>query len=98
MPQQTLALRVDSLERQMDELAVLPGRVAALESQVVQLRNEIKAEFSAVRADLRAGDAETRRHASVLHEEVIGRLKTLQEGVTTGGDPRGSRARTTRKR
>lgn len=88
----------------MAELSTLPGRMVALEgrmtaleSQVVQLRGEMKTKFSAVRSEIRAGDEETRRHASVLHEEVMGRLKLLREGAATGSDARLKRGRRTRK-
>ena len=87
----------------MDALETLPARVDELASQIVQLRNEMRSEFSAVRTELRAemtmgfaavrtelraeirtGDEETRRQMRVLHEEVIGRLKLLQEGRASG--------------
>ena len=38
----------------MQELKELPERVEALESQILQLRTEMKDGFSAIRADLRA--------------------------------------------
>src|SRR6185436_11389848 len=55
MPQQTLASRVDSLERRVKSLEVLPGRMDRLESQFLQMRQEVRSEFSAVRAEIRAG-------------------------------------------
>jgi len=90
MPQQTLASRVDSLERRVKSLEVLPGRMDRLESQFLQMRQEVRSEFSAVRAeiragdeglraDIRAGDEETRRLMRVLHEDVIARLSLIQE-------------------
>ena len=60
-------------------MASLPSRVGALELQIVQLRNEMRVEFSAVRAEIREGDEETRRYMRVLHEEVISRIATLAE-------------------
>ena len=51
----------------MEALEVLPERVAAVEVQLVHLREEMRAEFSATRAEMRAGDEETRR---VLRGEI----------------------------
>lgn len=61
----------------MTELRGLPERVGRVESQLSQLRTEMRAEFSAVRQDMVNGDEETRRQMRVLHEEVIDRLKLL---------------------
>ena len=83
MPQD-LEKRVEILEDRVDLLEELPARVAGLESQVVQLRDEMRAEFSAVRTELRqeirAGDQETQRLMRVLHEEVLARIETLGRG------------------
>ena len=83
------------LERRVEILEQLPERVTALESQIVQLRDEMRSEFSATRLDLRAeiraGDGETRRemrelfaaserHARVLHEDVIARIAAISNG------------------
>jgi uncharacterized protein YPO0396 len=91
MPPQPIDSRVDGLERSVTELEKLPERVTAIGSQIVQLRTEMRAEFSAVREEIRAGDEETRRvlgeridetnrHMRVLHEDVISRLAVIQEG------------------
>ncbi len=90
MPQQTLAVRVDTLERQMETLADVPQRLDRIESQFLQLREEVRTEFSAVRAEIRAGDEETRVQMRALHEDVISRLTLIQEGQA----PRRSRAAT----
>ena len=63
---------------------------APVELQIVQLREEMRGEFSAVRAEIREGDEETRRsmregdeetrrYMRVLHEEVIERIATIAE-------------------
>ena len=36
--------------------------------------------MAALRADVRAGDEETRRYLRILHEDVISRLKTIRQG------------------
>jgi hypothetical protein len=79
MPAETLVNRVAILEHKMLSLEGLPDRVASLEGQISQFRAEVRVEFSAVREEMRAGDAETRRHMRVLHEQVIARIGLLDE-------------------
>ena len=98
MQERSVIERVEILERKVETLESLPQRVTAVELQLVQLRDEMRGEFSAIRAELRAeiragdeetrrqlreGDEETRRYMRVLHEEVISRLATIQEGRPT---------------
>jgi len=86
---------MDSLERRMEILERLPDRVTSLESQIVQLRDEMRSEFSAVRTDIRTGDEETRRmltermeslfdaherHMRLLHEDLVERIARSSEG------------------
>ena len=84
MPELTLAVRVENLERRLELLEALPDRVSALELQIVQLRGEMREQFSAVRREfgeqIKAGDEETRRYMRVLHEEVLSRLAMIEEG------------------
>ena len=70
------------LERRVDKLEQLPKRMDALEVQIVQLRTEMRDEFSAIRQEMRAGDQETRTLMRVLHEDVIGRIALLGEGLS----------------
>ena len=81
MTDRTLTERVRILEQKVEDHASLPARVAGVELQILQLRDEMRAEFSAVRQELRAeirqGDEETRRYMRVLHEEVIARIAAL---------------------
>ncbi len=65
----------------MTHVEELPGRTDRLESQIVQLRTEMRDEFSAVRTEMRAGDEETRRYMRVLFEEYVGRIKVVREGT-----------------
>jgi hypothetical protein len=71
----SLTNRVAMLEKQMQDLAELPDRTRALEVQFLQLRAEMQAGFSA----LRASDEDTRRYMRVLHEEVLARIAQLGE-------------------
>lgn len=82
MQPQTIDRRVERLEQRVTILEELPSRVDALALQVSQLREEMHAEFSAVRGEMnagladvqgslreeiRVGDEETRR---ILREEI----------------------------
>ena len=71
----------------MGDLQLLPDRVTAVESQILQLRGEMRDEFSAIRGQfddlkrgMQEGDEETRRFMRVLHEEVLTRFSLLEEG------------------
>ena len=81
MDQQTLEHRVEVLERKVDSLEKLPARMDSLELQIVQFRQELGVEFSAVRTEMRAleerlraeiigGDEETRREMRALEERL----------------------------
>jgi predicted phage gp36 major capsid-like protein len=87
--------RVEILERKVEALETLPDRMTRVELQLVQLRDEMRGEFSAVRGEMqtgdeetrrtlrdeiRAGDEETRRYMRMLHDDVIARLAIIQEG------------------
>ena len=74
----------------MTQLEELPRRMDRLESQIVQLRTEmrdefsaVRTEFAAVRTEMRSGDEETRRYMRVLFEEYVGRMKVVGEAVIT---------------
>ena len=77
MAQKSLEERVDMLERRIEILEQLPGRITALEVQIVQLRDEMRAEFSASRAAASAGDEETRRFMRILYEDLVARIALL---------------------
>jgi hypothetical protein len=90
----SLSKRMDIVEQRLTSLERLPERMTALESQFLQLRTEMRAEFSAIRIEMQAGDEETRRvlreeitglgtHMRVLHEELISRISMIQEGRPT---------------
>ena len=84
MARESLENRVEKLELQMRALSELPERVASLEAQFLQFRIEVREEFSSlrseIRAEIRAGDEETRRFMRILHEDVISRIAVLGEG------------------
>ena len=70
---------MQTLQELPNRVASLDSRVASLAVQILQLRGEMRAECSAVRQEIKAGDEETRRYMRVLHEEVISRIKLLGE-------------------
>jgi outer membrane murein-binding lipoprotein Lpp len=95
MAGKSLEARMDNLERRVEILGQLPAQVAALGSQMLQLREEMRAEFSATRAETRtaieesqrtlreeikAGDEETRRQLRILHEDLVARIAMLGRG------------------
>ena len=67
MQPQTLDTRVERLEHRMTAIEQLPVRVDALAWQISQVREEMHAEFSALRSEIGTGDEETRRS---LREEI----------------------------
>ena len=67
--------RLESLDRRVTKLEELPERIDRLELQIVQLRGEMRAEFSAVRKEIRDGDvmvvtALTEAFTEALTEQV----------------------------
>ena len=77
MAEKSLEERVNMLERGVEILEQLPDRVTALEVQIVELRGDMRAEFSATRAESRAGDEETRRFMRILYEDLVARIEIL---------------------
>ena len=88
----TLADRVRILEQKVGGLSELPARVASVELQISQFREDVRGEFSATRAEI--GECEGRLHAEmrslnqetltqmrVLHEDVIARIAVLGESA-----------------
>ena len=79
------------LEQQMREMRDLPVRVTSLESQILQIRQEMRDEFSATRSEFRGelaaavttlsqAIADTNTHMRVLHEDTLSRFATIGEG------------------
>jgi len=78
--------RVEKLEKTVAALTSLPGevsqlsrRVGTMESQIVQLRTEMKGEFSAVRgelAEVRGGLAEVRGDLAETRDNLLGVIES----------------------
>jgi cell division septum initiation protein DivIVA len=95
MAVRNLTDRVEVLEMKVGSLEELPARISAVESQIVQLRIEMRGEFSAVRqemralneettAEMRTLNAETKAQLLTLHEEVLDRISRMGEGRPAG--------------
>src|SRR6185369_14154520 len=94
---ETLEMTVDGLSGLPAQVAGLDGRVAALDSRVTaldarveslelqffQFREEVRDEFSVVRKEIKDESEQTRAVMRTLHEEVISRIKVLNEGKGT---------------
>ena len=80
MATRSLNQRVEILEQKVGDLQELPTRMAAVESQILQLREEMHVEFSAIRNGMDQRFEETRRHMQVLHEELVTRISLIREG------------------
>jgi hypothetical protein len=72
--------RVEVLEMKVEALQQLPARMSDLESQLVQLRTEMRGEFSAVRKEMRELIGETKAEMRTLHEEVLDQIAKIGEG------------------
>ena len=66
----TLTQRVEILEQTVAELASLPARMSAVELQIVQLRDELHAGFSAVRQEM-----------AVMRDDLRTELKSTAESL-----------------
>ena len=87
MAARSLDERVEISEQDVGDLQQLPARMEAVESQLLQLRVEMRDEFSAtnrqmqtLHEDVLTKLGETNRHMRVLHEEVLRRISLLKEG------------------
>jgi hypothetical protein len=87
MPLQPIESSVESVERHVTQLEQLPARIGDLTSQFLQLRTEMRVEFSAVRREMAdQGQSLGMRidalgvQMRILHEDVIARFAQLQDG------------------
>jgi hypothetical protein len=101
MQERSIIERLQVLEKKVDLQETLPERTSAVESrlttvesrlttvevQLVQLRDEMRDEFSALRMDIRTGDDETRR---TVREEIRSgdeeTRRVLREGIRAGDE------------
>jgi hypothetical protein len=81
MPQQTLTARVKSLEKRVELLEALPARMSAIELQIVQLRSEMREQFSAVRSGLEGFRAESQSGIHAVRNELRAEIKAACDEV-----------------
>ena len=72
--------RVALLENEMQTLRGLPDRVTSLETQMVQFRAEVRAEFSVTRKGMDVRFDELGARMRTLHEEVLARIALINRG------------------
>ena len=107
MPSESIESKVERLEERVNAIEQLPARIDGLGVQILQLRQDMRDGFSALRTEMAAGDEETRRtlrdeiragdervtavlsariedarrETRVLHENAIGRMAVIGEGL-----------------
>ena len=91
MQPRSLEQRVTMLEEQMQELRELPARVAGVELQILQLRDDVRDGFSAIRDEvhsvrdelrdeIRAGNQESQDFMRAIYERIQTDIRTMGEG------------------
>ncbi len=80
MPQ-PIEIRVQMLEERVTSLEELPPRMAGLKLQIVQLRTEMHAEFSAVRGEIRLVDVRLGSVEAGQREEIRSLGTGLREEI-----------------
>jgi chromosome segregation ATPase len=106
MSPQSIEARLEKLEQRVTALERLPARIDDLTLQILQLREELHVEFSAMRSEMNAGDESIRREMHELHEltmkaigDVHAQMLVLHENVierialTQEGKPRPGKRR-----
>jgi hypothetical protein len=80
---QTVARRVDALERKMGRWEELPDRMTSLESQIVQFRADVGVEFSAVRSEMGMMEERLRREMVALNSDTLTQVRILHEDMVS---------------
>ena len=78
-----LKRRVEILEEYMGELRDVPVRLAAVESQIVQLRGELQDGFSALRTEMHAQRGELRGEIRAQGDELRTEMRSQREALRT---------------
>ena len=87
-----LEKKVESLQRLPSQMRVLTRRMGSVESQVLQLRTEMRSEFSAIRrematkSELRALRDEVRTDIAGMGRELADAILKLDQGQSRLGD------------
>jgi hypothetical protein len=86
MPKASLTTRVDILEQKVGELEKLPERAAGMELQIVQLRGEVRAEFSNVRQEFATVREEMRHEFATVREEMRQEFMKVRAEMNAGDE------------
>lgn len=81
MQERSIVERVVIQEGNVEALDRARDRLADVESQLMQLREEIRGDLSAVRVDIRRLDEEMRRAVRVLHDNLVARLSAVGDAA-----------------
>ena len=81
MAELTLATRVENLEKRVELLEQLPARMSAVELQIVQLRTEMREQFSAIRADIEGFRGESQSGLDAARNELRAEIKAACDEV-----------------
>ena len=79
MPGPALTARVEILKQKVERLEKLPARMEAVELQILQLRQEMRADFSAVQAEMNAMGTGMRMEIRALREELVVKIEAGDE-------------------
>jgi hypothetical protein len=89
VPPQPIEFRLESLERRVTSLELLPARMDDLVSQILHLRTEMRAEFSAVRSEMGGMGAalgqEIADQGAALRQEVADQGAALRQEIADQG-------------
>ena len=80
MTQQNIVERVESLEVRVNRLEELPARMDRLEGQILELRGEMREQFSATRGEMHTLHAEAMAQTRTLFEDALDRIARTKEG------------------
>jgi hypothetical protein len=70
----------DKFEQVRGEFSGVRGEISDVRREIAQFREEVRAEFVAVRKEIKDGDDETRRLMRVLHEDLVERIALIDRG------------------
>ena len=78
---QPVVIKVQVLEKRVTSLEELPPRMSGLELQIVQLRTEMHAEFSAVRGEIRSVDTGLREEIRSVDTGLCEEIRSVETGL-----------------
>lgn len=81
MPEQRIIERIEKLEQRVDLLEKLPGRLDAIELELVQQRREMHDGFSALRGEIRALGDDLRGEMRGTDESLRGEIRALGDDL-----------------